>query len=79
MDIQCPEKTFLRSLKKFKGDCYKEVYTNLFEISTVSQVFKAGVSSVPSKVSCRKRFFRSKKDYQAQILVNYSCQGWTFL
>ena len=41
MDIQCPEKTFLRSLKKFKGDCYKEVCTNLFEISTVSQVFKA--------------------------------------
>ena len=69
----------LCSLRRLKGASWEEVYKHLFETSSVWQVFKVGVSSVPWKVSCRKRLLRSKKDYQGQILVNYSCHGWTFL
>ena len=58
-----------------KGADCEEVYTNLFETSSAWQVFKVGVSSKPYKVSCRKRLLRSKKDYQGQILMNYSCHG----
>ena len=44
----------LCSLRRLKeADC-KEVYKNLFETSSVWQVFKVGASSVPQKVSCRK-------------------------
>ena len=69
----------LCSLRRLKeADC-KEVYTNLFETSSVCQVFKVGASSVPQKVSCRKSLLRSIKDNQGQILVNCSCHGWTFL
>ena len=50
------------------GKCLKWVF----------QVFKVGVSSVLSDC-CEKRLLRSKKDYQGQILVNYSCHGWSFL
>ena len=79
MDLQCPENTVnLFSLRRLNGAGCEEVYTNLFETSSVWQVFKVGVSSVPWKVSYEKRLFRSKKDYQGQILVNYSCHGWTF-
>ena len=34
------------SLRRLKGAGYAEVYINLFEISSVRQVFKVGVSSV---------------------------------
>ena len=64
----------LCSLRRLKGAGCEEVYTSLFETSSVWQVFKVGVSNVP-----RKRLLISKKDYQGQILVNCSCHGWTFL
>ena len=35
------------SLRRLKGTGCEEVYTNLFETSSVWQVFKMGVSSVP--------------------------------
>ena len=65
--------------RRLKEAVYKKFYANLFENSNVWQVFTKGVSSVIYNASCMKRFFRSKKDYQGQILVNYSCHGWTFL
>ena len=46
MDLQCPENK-KASLRRLKGAGCKEVYTNLFETSSVWQVFKVGVSSVP--------------------------------
>ena len=52
----------------------EEVYTNFFGTSSAWQVFKVGISSVPYKVSGRKRLLRSKKDDQGQIR-----HGWTFL
>ena len=50
----------LCSLRRLKGTGCEEVYTNLFETSSVWQVFKVGVSSVPSKVLCSKRLLRCK-------------------
>ena len=50
MDLQCPENTGFKnlcSLRMLKRSGCKEVYTNLFETSSVSQVFKVGVSSKP--------------------------------
>ena len=82
MDLQCPKNAVFRnlcSLRMLKGAGCEEVYTNLFETSSAWQVFKVGVSSVLEKISCWKRLLRSKKDYQGQILVNYSYHGWTFL
>ena len=82
VDLQCPEYTVFKnlcSLRMLKRAGCEEVCTNLFETSKTWQVFKVSVSSKPQKVSCRKRLHRSKKDYQGQILVNYSCHGWTFL
>ena len=78
MDLQCPENTVFKnlcSLRMLKGAGCEEVYTNLFETSSVWQVFKVGASSVPQKVSCRKSLLRSIKDNQGQILVNCSCHG----
>ena len=69
----------LCSLRRLKGAGCEEVYTNLFETSSVWQVFKVGASSVPQKVSCRKSLLRSIKDNQGQILVNCSCHGWMLL
>ena len=50
MDLQCPENTVFKnlcSLRMLKGAGCEEVYTNLFETSSVWQVFKVGLSSVP--------------------------------
>ena len=48
MDLQCPENTVnLFSLRRLNGAGCEEVYTNLFETSSVWQVFKVGVSNVP--------------------------------
>ena len=50
MDLECPENTVFKSLcslRMLKGAGCEEVYTNLFETSSVWQVFKVGVSSVP--------------------------------
>ena len=69
----------LSSLKRLKGVGCPEVYTNLFKTSSVWQVFKVGVSNVPYKLFCRKGLLTSKRDYQGQILVNYSCHGCTFV
>ena len=69
----------LCSLRRLKGAGCEEVCTNLFETSSAWPVFKVGVSSVPLKVSCRKRLLRGKQDYQGQILVNCSWHRWTFL
>ena len=48
MDLQCPKTTVFKnlcSLRMLKGVGCVEVYTNLFETSSASQVFKVGVSS----------------------------------
>ena len=37
----------LSSLKRLKGTDCEEIYTNLFEISSIWQVFKVNVSSAP--------------------------------
>ena len=63
----------LCSLRRFKGSGCAEVYTNLFETSSVWQVFNVGVSSVLQTFACEKRLLISKKDYQGQILV---MSGW---
>ena len=52
-----------------------EVYTNLFETFSVRQVFEVGVSSVLEKVSYGKTLFRSKIDYQCQILIIAATAG----
>ena len=49
VDLECPENTVFKSLcslRMLKGAGCEEVYTNLFETSSVWLVFKVGVSSV---------------------------------
>ena len=70
---------FFFSGSHLKGVGCPEVYTNLFKTSGVWQVFKVGVPNVPYKLFCRKGLLTSKRDYQGQILVNYSCHGCTFV
>ena len=75
MDLQCPENTVFKnlcSLRMLKGAGCEEVYTNLFETSSAWQMFKVGVSS---RFPVGRDSLEVKKDYQGQILVNYSCHG----
>ena len=47
MELQCPKTTVFKnlcSLRMLKGVGCVEVYTNLFETSSASQVFKVGIS-----------------------------------
>ena len=71
----------LCSLRKLKETGCEEVYRNLFETSSVLQVFKVGVSSVPKKVSCRKRLFTSKKRLDVSMsewLCSWNNARWMF-
>ena len=76
MDLECPENTVFKNLCSLRillkrAGC-EEVNTKLFETSSAWKMFKVGVSS---RFPVGRDSLEVKKDYQDQILVNYSCHG----